>query len=126
MSSTAFDCSKIDELMEKTISEKCLVVFSFTTCHWCYKLKAALHANAVPHHVVEIDKMNLSPEAKACMLQGLENRSGIVTVPQVFLDGKFVGGAAEIIPKARNGQLYQDTQICIKKFAEYYEQLKNK
>ncbi len=67
-----------------------ITIFTIESCHHCLRVKAALHSHDIPF--VEISLSN-EPVRRADMVS-LSNR---VTVPQVFFNETFIGGADETI-----------------------------
>lgn len=85
------------QLVSSAIADNTVVVFSKTYCPYCVKAKASLaqalstlenvsYDTAVT--VVELDKRPDGPALQAAVAA----KSGVRTVPQVFVGGAFVGG----------------------------------
>ncbi len=73
-------------------------VFTQAWCPYCARVVALLHAKNVTFQ--EIDAPHGSAER-----QGATGRSGRSTMPQVFIDGKFVGGCDDVVALDRTGKL---------------------
>jgi len=76
------------------------VVELYTTepCSFCLKLKGLLTA-----HGVEFNEINLSKDPVGRV--ELAQRTGMMTFPQVTVDGRLLGGWAELQAAAQDGRL---------------------
>jgi glutaredoxin 3 len=75
-----------------------VVIYTKPGCSYCYAAKALLERKGVDF--TEIVASN-DPEKKAEMVQ----RSGRMTFPQIFIDGKHVGGSDDLHALDRKGEL---------------------
>ncbi|KAI8081617.1 uncharacterized protein BX664DRAFT_340830 [Halteromyces radiatus] len=89
--------------VEALIRSHPLVVFSKTYCPYSKKAKAILNSFTykTPYQIVEVD---LREDASA-LKQALGELSERYTFPNIFLNGKSIGGAAEIEALHRQDQL---------------------
>lgn len=69
------------------------------TCHYCMRAKALFEKKGVTWETIDIRK---EPARRKEMLERTEGRR---TVPQIFIDGKSVGGFDEIAELDRKGEL---------------------
>lgn len=67
-------------------------------CSFCVRAKRLLDSKGVSYQEYPID---LDPEKRAEMIQ----RSGRMTVPQIFIDGTHVGGSDDLARAERSGAL---------------------
>lgn len=77
-------------------------VYASMWCGYCRRAKALLDAKAVPYVEYDVD---MEPGRR----QEMMTRGGGYTVPQIFIDGKPVGGCDEIFALDAAGKL--DTLI---------------
>ncbi len=75
-----------------------VVIYTATYCPFCWRAKALLEGKKVSF--VEIDVTN-DPAKR----QEMEARSGRRTVPQIFIDGKPIGGCDDLYALDAKGQL---------------------
>jgi glutaredoxin 3 len=75
-----------------------VVVYSTDPCSFCARVKGLLSS-----HGVEYTEVNLSrdPEGRV----ELAHRTGMMTFPQVLVDGRLLGGFAEVQRAADDGTL---------------------
>ncbi|KAF8113425.1 hypothetical protein N665_0050s0075 [Sinapis alba] len=89
------------EFVKKTISSHKIVIFSKSYCPYCRKAKSVFsELNQVPH-VVELDER----EDGGSIQSALGEIVGRRTVPQVFINGKHIGGSDDTIDAHESGEL---------------------
>merc|ERR1719296_286565 len=76
-----------------------VALFGKSGCPFCKKAKAALYGIGVHATIVELDQV----DGGAAIQKELENRTGKATVPNVWLDGKFIGGSEEVLKGVEEG-----------------------
>lgn len=69
------------------------------TCPYCLRAQALLKKKGVAFHVIDINK---EPERRPEMIERAGGRS---TVPQIFIDGRHVGGCDDLHALDAAGQL---------------------
>uniref|UniRef100_A0A6N2N3J4 Glutaredoxin domain-containing protein n=1 Tax=Salix viminalis TaxID=40686 RepID=A0A6N2N3J4_SALVM len=86
--------------VKKTISSHKIVIFSKSYCPYCKKAKGVFKELNQTPHVVELDQRKLKKMVGPVFAEDGQNiqdaMSEIVgrrTVPQVFIDGKHIGGS---------------------------------
>ena len=75
-----------------------ITVYSTEPCSFCARVKGLLQTRGV-----EFTEVNLSkdPEGRVA----LASRTGMMTFPQVLIDGELLGGFTEVQAAAENGRL---------------------
>lgn len=76
-------------------------IYTKTTCSYCYRAKRLLDSKGLDYdeHVIDYG----GPK-RAEMIQ---RAGGRMTVPQIFIDGRHVGGCDDLIALESRGQLDQ-------------------
>ncbi|CAL5184593.1 unnamed protein product [Lathyrus oleraceus] len=93
--------SSLGEFVAKTIDSHKIVIFSKTYCPYCKKAKAVFkELNQVPY-VVELDERDDGSKIQDI----LTNIVGKRTVPQVFINGKHIGGSDDTVDAYESGLL---------------------
>jgi glutaredoxin 3 len=69
------------------------------TCGFCFRAKKLLEMKKVPYEEYSVD---LGGPKKAEML---ERSNGRMTVPQIFINGRYVGGCDELMELEYQGKL---------------------
>ncbi|MGE3974192.1 MAG: glutaredoxin 3 [Bdellovibrionales bacterium] len=75
-----------------------VVIYSKNYCPFCVKAKNLLQKKNVP-----FEEINL--EDKPAELQALKDRTGLRTVPQIFINDELIGGFSELSALDSTGEL---------------------
>lgn len=69
-------------------------IYTKPTCPWCVKAKAILTQKGIQYkeYMLGVDGVT-----KETIEQKIGEGAVVKTVPQIFLDGKYVGGCTELI-----------------------------
>jgi glutaredoxin 3 len=89
--------------VEEALRSERVVVFSKSYCPYSHRAKDTLAKHRIKIHAVELDKRADGGEIQ----DALEEMTGARTVPRVFIDGKFVGGATETGELDASGRLHE-------------------
>ncbi|GLT28039.1 hypothetical protein SLA2020_029960 [Shorea laevis] len=87
--------------VKKTVSSHKIVIFSKSYCPYCKRAKSVFkELNQVPH-VVELDQR----EDGLSIQDAVSEIVGRRTVPQVFINGKHLGGSDDTVEAYQSGAL---------------------
>lgn len=75
-----------------------ITVYSTEPCSFCARVKGMLQARGV-----EFSEVNLSRDPQGRV--ELASRTGMMTFPQVLIDGELLGGYAEVQTAIESGRL---------------------
>ena len=75
-----------------------ITVYSTEPCSFCARVKGLLKARGV-----EFSEVNLSKDPQGRV--ELASRTGMMTFPQVLIDGELLGGFAEVRDAIQSGRL---------------------
>ena len=75
-----------------------VVIYSKTYCPFCVRAKNLMESKGVAFEEIMVDS---KPE----LFAELKKRSGMMTVPQIFIDDKLVGGYTELAALEEKGEL---------------------
>ncbi|XP_047946540.1 glutaredoxin-C4 [Salvia hispanica] len=92
-SSTAF--------VKKTISSHSVVIFSKSYCPYCRRAKGVFKELKQEPYVVELDERDDGGKIQDALSKIVGRR----TVPQVFINGKHLGGSDDTVEAYENGEL---------------------
>ncbi len=68
-------------------------------CPYCHRAKALLDARGVSYELIDLD---VEPARESEMLARADGRT---TVPEIFIDGRLIGGSDELAALAASGGL---------------------
>jgi glutaredoxin 3 len=87
---------------EKLISSHKVAVFSKTYCPYCSKTKSTLQGLNVPNvGILELDNESNGSDIQAY----LKDKTGQNSVPNVFINGKHIGGNSDLQELHSKGEL---------------------
>ena len=73
-----------------------VTLYQFENCPYCAKVRGVLDAMKLPYKKVEMVRDREDHKRKE-----LASKSGVLTVPVIEIDGKFIGDSARIIEHLR-------------------------
>ncbi len=74
-------------------------IYTTTQCPFCVNAKRLLKAKGI-----EFEEINIS-DNEAYMINELAKRTGIYTVPQIFVNEEFIGGCDDLYKLERQNKL---------------------
>jgi glutaredoxin 3 len=77
---------------------KQIVVYTTESCGFCGRVKGLLESRQL-----EFEEINLSKDAAGRVK--LAQRTGMMSFPQVLVDGELVGGFSELVAALESGRL---------------------
>ncbi len=75
-----------------------VVIYSKTYCPFCVRAKSLFDGKGVAYQEIMVDS---DPQ----LFADLKKKSGMMTVPQIFIDDQLVGGYTELAELDSNGDL---------------------
>jgi glutaredoxin 3 len=75
-----------------------VLVYTTENCAFCVRAKALLEARSIPYREVNLER---DPEGRSELVR----KTGMMTFPQVLIDGELVGGFQETLIADRSGRL---------------------
>ncbi|KAF3781089.1 Glutaredoxin-C4 [Nymphaea thermarum] len=87
--------------VRKTVSSNRIVIFSKSFCPYCRRAKAVFQQLNRTPYVVELDQRDDGADIQDALQQLFGRR----TVPQVFINGKHLGGSDDTVEAYENGEL---------------------
>ncbi|GAB2219089.1 hypothetical protein Droror1_Dr00006717 [Drosera rotundifolia] len=89
------------DFIKNTISSHKIVIFSKSYCPYCKKAKSVFKELDVEPYVIELNERDDGSNIQDA-LSGIVGRR---TVPQVFIDGKHIGGSDDTVEAYQSGKL---------------------
>lgn len=75
-----------------------VIIYTKDFCPYCVKAKNYFESNGIAYEEIDLandfDKIN-----------ELKQRTGFMTLPQIFVDDQFVGGYTDMMQKIESGEL---------------------
>ncbi|XP_026525085.1 glutaredoxin 2 isoform X1 [Notechis scutatus] len=105
---TAISNTAITNQIKDTISDNCVVIFSKSTCSYCKMAKKLFQEMNVNYKAIELDRYENGNHFQDILHQ----MTGSRTVPRIFINGNFVGGATDTQQLHREGKLLPLVYQC--------------
>ena len=94
------------EFVKQTIANNKVVVWSLQYCEFCWTLFKLLDAAGIQYELINIDSFQFAKDQIGNKYRAaLCDMTKCPTFPQLFIDGEFVGGAADACIQWKNGEL---------------------
>ncbi|XP_060034459.1 glutaredoxin 2 isoform X2 [Erinaceus europaeus] len=94
--------------IQETISDNCVVIFSKTSCSYCTMAKKIFNDMNVNYKAVELDMLEYGSQFQ----DALYKMTGERTVPRIFVNGTFIGGATDTHRLHKEGKLLPLVHQC--------------
>lgn len=86
--------TRVSGLVSSFVTKNKVALFSKSTCPFCKKVKTLFDTNKIEYEAMEID--NFSSEEMAQFQDHLLEKTGIRTVPNVWINGEFAGDSSKM------------------------------
>ncbi|CAI0387267.1 unnamed protein product [Linum tenue] len=98
---SASAASTASTFVKETIKSHQIVIFSKSYCPYCRRAKAVFKELNQTPYVVELNERDDGQDIQAALGQLVGKR----TVPQVFINGKHIGGSDDTVEAYESGEL---------------------
>ncbi|HXF90414.1 MAG TPA: glutaredoxin domain-containing protein [Candidatus Nitrosotenuis sp.] len=82
-------------------AQKTIIIYTMNSCYYCQKAKKLLDEKNIPHMLVDIF-------SKPGLFDEISGKSGVKTVPQVFINNEFWGGYKDLVLADMFGDLREN------------------
>src|SRR6185369_18017653 len=73
-----------------------VVLFALEWCEFCWSVRKLFKALAIPYRSVDIDSVAFQKDEMGMRIRrALSSKTGIATIPQIFVGGTFLGGCID-------------------------------
>lgn len=86
--------------------EQPVVLFALEWCEFCWALRKLFAASGIAYRAVDLDSTTYQREDRGGQIRSrLREITGSITIPQVFVDGEFIGGCTDTMDAFAAGRL---------------------
>ncbi len=83
-----------------------VVMFAHQWCEFCMSVRKYFAHAGLPYRAIDMDSVEFKEGGRGFKIRlALAARTKMMTVPQVFVGGKFIGGCTEVLGAAKDGSL---------------------
>jgi cysteine synthase A len=97
-----------EAFVDRTLADRCapVLMFALEWCEFCWAVRRLVAQLGVPLKSVDLDSTAYQTGGLGGRIRAvLTARTGITTIPQVFVGGELIGGCTEVIDAVRRGEL---------------------
>ena len=113
--------SQVVEELERDIvsSDKQVVIFALEWCEFCWAVNKLLDAYGIPYRTINLDCADYQEHDRGRNIRkALNEKTSWVTMPLIFINGKFVGGCIDLFKECQSGALQTRLSTCDIQFDE--------
>lgn len=100
--------AEMAEFVESVVNDpdEPVVMFALEWCEFCWSLRRLFSHLRVSVRTLSLDAVAFQEGDRGGRVRGvLRHRTGVATIPQVFIGGEHIGGCTEVLEAARSGAL---------------------
>jgi len=95
---------KVDDILRDTSQP--VVLFALEWCEFCWSVRKVFSEFAIDYTSVDLDSVSYQQDdLGGKMFEVLKQRTGSVTLPQIFVGGNFEGGCTDVFDSLKSGEL---------------------
>ncbi|WP_428356888.1 pyridoxal-phosphate dependent enzyme [Methyloprofundus sp.] len=106
------DTDELDEHAVKYVEalvndlDKPIIMFALEWCEFCWSVRKVLDKYEIPYHSVDLDSVAFQEDNRGTKMRtALRNKTAWNTFPQIFIQGKFLGGCTDLFDGCKDGSL---------------------
>jgi len=86
--------------------EQPVVMFALEWCEFCWSVRRLFGKYRIPYRSIDLDSVEYQQGDRGGKVRAaLAARTGISTIPQIFVGGELLGGATDVLQAAKDGRL---------------------
>ena len=111
--------------LDATISDPTnpIAFFALEWCEFCWSARKMMAALNIEYQSIDLDSVEYQKDGRGGKIRkALESKTGIKTIPQIFVGGEFIGGCTEFFDSYKNGELqklFEKNKIAYQTAADF-------
>jgi cysteine synthase A len=96
------------QFIERTVADPAnpVVLFALEWCEFCWSVRRLFAALSIPYRAVDLDSVAYQKEDLGGRIRrALTAKTGVGTIPQIFVNGELIGGCSDLFVEVANGSL---------------------
>lgn len=87
-------------------TENPVVMFSLEWCEFCWSVRKLMAEYEIPYRIIELDSVAYQQDDKGANIRAaIQERTGLKTIPQIYVGGEHIGGATEFFDALKDGSM---------------------
>ncbi len=103
-------------------AENPVVLFALEWCEFCWSVRKLMAEYEIPYRAIDLDSVAYQEDDKGTNIRAaILERTGLKTIPQIFVGGQHIGGATEFFDALKDGsmqELFEQHNVVWKKSAD--------
>jgi cysteine synthase A len=103
-------------------AENPVVLFALEWCEFCWSVRKLMAEYEIPYRAIDLDSVAYQEDDKGANIRAaILERTGLKTIPQIFVGGQHIGGATEFFDALKDGSmqvLFEQNNVVWKKSAD--------
>jgi cysteine synthase A len=96
----------VDQALSNT--HEPVVIFALEWCEFCWSVRKFMASRDIAYQAIELDSVAYQEGMRGRRIRDdLERRTGMNTIPQIFIGGEFVGGCTDMFDGWINGSVQE-------------------
>ncbi len=98
--------ASVEALVDELIATRPIVMFALEWCEFCWSARNLFAAMGLQYESVDLDSVAYQDGDRGNKIRAvLRERTGVPTIPQIYVGGRHIGGCTELFDYQRNGRL---------------------
>jgi cysteine synthase A len=90
-----------------------VVLFALEWCEFCWSVRRMFARFGIPYRAIDLDSVQYQADNRGGAIRAaLSARTGVATIPQVFIGGELVGGCTDLMEGWRSGRVQRMLTAC--------------
>jgi len=83
-----------------------VVLFALEWCEFCWSVRKMFAKYEIPYRAIDLDSVAYQEDNKGGKIRAaLQERTGLKTIPQIYINGEHIGGATELFDTCKDGTM---------------------
>jgi cysteine synthase A len=83
-----------------------VVLFALGSCEFCWSVRKMFAEYEIPYRSIDLDSVAYQEDNQGGNIRkAIEAKTGLKTIPQIYVGGKHIGGATEMFDACKDGSL---------------------
>jgi len=83
-----------------------VVLFALEWCEFCWSVRKMFAHYEIPYRSIDLDSVAYQKDDRGGKIRrAIEQRTGLKTIPQIWIGGRHIGGATELFDAAKDGTM---------------------
>jgi cysteine synthase A len=102
-----------EDFVDEAIASHNVVLFALEWCEFCWSVRKLFGKLGIQYRSIDLDSVEFQEDDIGGKIRAvLAERTGAVTIPQIFIGGQHVGGCTDLFDAMRDGAMQKQLEAC--------------